>query len=64
MLYENRNFTTLYDGNMRAYTSGNITSTVVAQELQNMNTFRQRWDLPDDLLFEDYSYVRGILYGT
>ena len=63
MLYENRNFTTLYDGNMRAYTSGNITPTVVAQELQNMNTFRQRWDLPDDLLFEDYSYVRGILYG-
>ena len=59
MLYENRNFTTLYDGNMRAYTSGNITPTVVAQELQNMNTFRQRWDLPEDLLYADYSYVRG-----
>ena len=63
MLYENRNFTILYDGNMRAYTSGNITPTVVAQELQNMNTFRQRWDLPEDLLYADYSYVRGILYG-
>ncbi|HOH54419.1 MAG TPA: minor capsid protein, partial [Fervidobacterium sp.] len=63
MLYENRNFTTLYDGNMRAYTSGNITPAVVAQELQNMNTFRQRWDLPEDLLYADYSYVRGILYG-
>ena len=59
MLYENRNFTTLYDGNMRAYTSGNITPTVVVQELQNMNTFRQRWDLPEDLLYADYSYVRG-----
>jgi len=59
MLYENRNFTTLYDGNMRAYTSDNITPTVVAQELQNMNTFRQRWDLPEDLLYADYSYVRG-----
>ena len=59
MLFENRNFTTLYDGNMRAYTSGNITPTVVAQELQNMNTFRQRWDLPEDLLYADYSYVRG-----
>ena len=59
MLYENRNFTTLYDDNMRAYTSGNITPTVVAQELQNMNTFRQRWDLPEDLLYADYSYVRG-----
>jgi SPP1 gp7 family putative phage head morphogenesis protein len=59
MLFENRNFTTLYDGNMRAYTSSNITPTVVAQELQNMNTFRQRWDLPDDLLYADYSYVRG-----
>lgn len=59
MLFENRNFTTLYDGNMRAYTSDNITPTVVAQELQNMNTFRQRWDLPEDLLYADYSYVRG-----
>jgi SPP1 gp7 family putative phage head morphogenesis protein len=63
MLYENRNFTTLYDGNMNPYTSNNITPTVINQELQRMNTFRQQWDLPDDLLFEDYSYVRGILYG-
>ena len=59
MLFENRNFTTLYDENMRAYTSDNITPTVIAQELQNMNTFRQRWDLPEDLLYADYSYVRG-----
>ena len=59
MLFENRNFTTLYDGNMRAYTNDNITPTVVAQELQNMNTFRQRWDLPEDLLYADYSYIRG-----
>ena len=63
MLYENRNFTTLYDANMNPYTSNSITPTVINQELQRMNTFRQQWDLPDDLLFEDYSYVRGILYG-
>ena len=63
MMFDNRNFSTLYDGNMRPYTSSTVTPTVINQELQKMNTFRQQWDLPDDLLFEDYSYVRGILYG-
>ena len=63
MMFDNRNFSTLYDGNMRPYTSSTITPTVINKELQRMNTFRQQWDLPDDLLFEDYSYVRGILYG-
>ena len=60
MMYDNRNFSTLYDGNMRSYTSSAITPTVINQELQRMNTFRQQWVLPDELLFEDYSYVRGI----
>ena len=60
MMYDNRNFTTLYDENMRSYTSSAITPTVINQELQRMNTFRQQWVLPDELLFEDYSYVRGI----
>lgn len=60
MMYDNRNFSTLYDGNMRSYTSSTITPTVINQELQRMNTFRQQWVLPDELLFEDYSYVRGI----
>ena len=63
MMFDNRNFSTLYDGNMRPYTSSTVTPTVINQELQKMNTFRQQWDLPDDLLFDDYSYVRGILYG-
>ena len=63
MMFDNRNFSTLYDENMRPYTSSTVTPTVINQELQKMNTFRQQWDLPDDLLFEDYSYVRGILYG-
>lgn len=63
MMFDNRNFSTLYDGNMRPYTSNTVTPTIINQELQKMNTFRQQWDLPDDLLFEDYSYVRGILYG-
>lgn len=63
MMFDNRNFSTLYDENMRSYTSSTVTPTVINQELQKMNTFRQQWDLPDDLLFEDYSYVRGILYG-
>ena len=63
MMYDNRNFSTLYDENMYSYTSSAITPTVINQELQKMNTFRQQWDLPDELLFEDYSYVRGILYG-
>lgn len=60
MMYDNRNFSTLYDENMRSYTSSAITPTVINQELQRMNTFRQQWVLPDELLFEDYSYVRGI----
>jgi SPP1 gp7 family putative phage head morphogenesis protein len=60
MLYENRNFTTLYDANMHPYTNSNITPTVINQELQRMNNFRQQWDLPEDLLYADYSYVRGI----
>jgi len=63
MMFDNRNFSTLYDENMRPYTSSTVTPTVINKELQKMNTFRQQWDLPDDLLFEDYSYVRGILYG-
>ncbi len=63
MMFDNRNFSTLYDGNMRPYTSNTVTPTIINRELQKMNTFRQQWDLPDDLLFEDYSYVRGILYG-
>ena len=63
MMFDNRNFSTLYDGNMRPYTSSTVTPTVINQELQKMNTFRQQWDLPEDLLFKDYSYVRGILYG-
>ncbi len=60
MMYDNRNFSTLYDENMRPYTSSTVTPTVINRELQRMNTFRQQWDLPDELLFEDYSYVRGI----
>jgi len=63
MLYDNRNFSTLYDANMQPYTSSAITPTVINQELQKMNAFRQQWVLPDELLYEDYSYVRGILYG-
>ena len=59
MMFDNRNFSTLYDGNMRPYTSSTVTPTVINQELQRMNTFRQRWDLPEDLLYADYSYVRG-----